>query len=1554
MTSTRANSAASSAAMEEMKSQLMQLQSDLEKVAKDGADREAKELSQLREQIADAMKEQSEFLNRSVGDRLNRLEEMFARVLRGPDQDPPHEQPQVPSQPTMGAGVLGSRPSATVDTGNRRIPDTFEPRFTDHMFTGEHYRRDQGPVRPVPSPVDLPKSDFPVFDGTDPSDWLMKCYYYFDIYQIPPDLKTRMAVLNFVGEASAWYRHFRLGMENPPWDLFVEEVFARFAENATQEIIGEFKRLYQNGKVHDYIRNFDNLKGKLMYERPYIPLDFYVSSFIEGLRAMVSMFSPKTLNDAYKFAKQAEQYQDGQFRRLRYNSRTPPMLTYPRTTETDDKKAIVPINNQRYGPNGGGYKTSLYEQKKAQGLCVRCDAKWHPGHQCAKTVHMMLSPHDSELEVNEPVVTYEVGETSGEACNDQETTEETVISLFTTQDVRKVKNMKFKGFIGRIPVCALIDSGSTHSFVNPTILDPQLFSIATTTPMTVVVANGNKMTTDSVCHALRFSLQGHEFHKDMRLLDVKGYDLILGLDWLNEMGPMVVDWKKGSIKFSRGSEEIHLQASDEVAELKLCQAQLNIQQEVQEGSEVFIAYLFQVEAEEQHTVSTNTEIDIILQQYSDVFSEPTTLPPQREIDHQISLQPNTNPINQRPYRHSYLQKLELEKIITELLHNKFIQPSSSPFASPVILVKKKDQTWRMCIDYRKINSCTVKNRYPIPIIEDLLDELNGSKVFSKIDLRSCYHQIRMHPADIPKTAFKTHEGHYEFTVMPFGLTNAPATFQSLMNQVFKPFLRKFVLVFFDDILIYSPDMNTHQQHLATVLSVLRENQLYAKRSKCQFAMKEVEYLGHIISQSGVSTDSRKIEAMQNWPSPKSVRELRGFLGLTGYYRRFIKNYGSISKPLTDQLKKNSFSWSVDAETAFVQLKKAMSSAPVLGMPDFHKSFTIETYASEKGLGAVLMQGGKPIAFLSKSLGPKSQTLSTYEKEFLALLTAVQKWKHYLIGQPFTIKTDQISLEYLLEQRLNTTMQHKGLCKLLGLDYKVEYKKGVDNKAADAMSRLQCQNWGNTANIHVISELIPTWVLDIKQSYTDDQWIANTINKLHNKEEGMEGYTLHQDILRFNNRICVGNSNNWREKLIKQVHDSSLGGHSGMLGTFQRVKKMFFWPGLKKAVCDYVRQCEICQLSKGEHIHSPGLLQPLPIPEQAWTSISMDFILGLPKSEGKEVILVVVDRLTKYAHFFSLSHPFKASNVAQVFLDGVYKLHGLPSTIVSDRDPIFTSNFWKELMEKLGDKLNFSTAYHPQTDGQTERVNQCVEGYLSSLWLCSTSLPMGTPPKSQVEAVNETLKERHQALLDLRLQLQRAQERMRKYADSKRTERQLAIGSWVYLKLTPQRQISTPGMHNRKLAMKYYGPFQILEKIGAVAYKLDLPSGSQIHPVFHVSQLKPKIGTGKIVVPDLPLIGSTASTTLVPESILARRMVKKANAAAAQLLIKWKNQMAENATWEDYESLSKRYPQFILEDKENFKRGGLSELEVDNEKIAVMMEAVEDNSNLSNGPEQKSP
>lgn len=466
----------------------------------------------------------------------------------------------------------------------------------------------------------------------------------------------------------------------------------------------------------------------------------------------------------------------------------------------------------------------------------------------------------------------------------------------------------------------------------------------------------------------------------------------------------------------------------------------------------------------------------LLTEFQEVFQEPKGLPPKRYCDHRIPLFPNSKPVFIRPYRHTPGHKDEIERQVQEMLQNGVIQHSSSAFSSPALLVKKKVGSWRVCIDYRQLNNITQKGTYPMPVIDELLDELAGARYFSKLDLRAGYHQIRMAEGEEHKTAFQTHSGHYEYKVMSFGLTGAPGTFQGAMNDTLSPVLRKCALVFFDDILIYSPDLPTHLTHLRQVLQLLSNHQWKVKLSKCAFAQEHISYLGHIISGAGVAKDPSKIQSIVDWVRPTTIKKLRGFLGLAGYYRKFIKNFGAISKPLTQLLKKDApFNWTAEVEQAFQLLKQSLVSAPVLALPDFQQPFTLETDASDLGIGAVLSQNQHPIAYVSKPLGPRTQGLSTYEKECLAIMMVVDHWRPYLQFQEFLILTDHHSLMHLAEQRLNTPWQHKAFTKLLGLQYKIVYRKGKHNVAADALSR---NVPAEVSEFLALSECSPVWLQDI--------------------------------------------------------------------------------------------------------------------------------------------------------------------------------------------------------------------------------------------------------------------------------------------------------------------------------------------------------------------------------------------------------------------------------------------------------------------------------------------
>jgi transposase InsO family protein len=773
--------------------------------------------------------------------------------------------------------------------------------------------------------------------------------------------------------------------------------------------------------------------------------------------------------------------------------------------------------------------------------------------------------------------------------------------------------------------------------------------------------------------------------------------------------------------------------------------------------------------------------------------------------------------------------------------------------------------------------------------------------------------------------------------MPFGLTGAPGTFQEAMNSTLAPLLRKFVLVFFDDILIYSRTFEEHLDHLQQVFELLQLHEWKLKLSKCAFAQRSISYLGHIISGAGVATDPDKLAAVTNWPSPVSVRELRGFLGLAGYYRKFVRHFGLIAKPLTELLRKNTvFQWTPDHESSFQALKQSLVTAPVLALPDYSRPFCIETDASSIGIGAVLTQDGHPLAYISRALGPKSKGLSTYEKEYMAVILAVQQWRQYLQFAEFTIYTDQQSLVQLTDQRLHTPWQQKLFTKLLGLQYRIVYKSGSSNGAADALSR----RTDTVDSCAAISMVTPQWIQQVVDGYAHDADTQSLIAKLMIDPLAVHHFSLRAGVLRYQDRIWIGSNPDLQRKLLSACHSSALGGHSGFPATYTKMKQLFAWKGMRQAVRDYVASCLTCQRAKPDRSRLPGLLQPLPVPSGAWQILSMDFVEGLPRSKHVNCILVIIDSFTKYAHFLALSHPFTAASVAKLFLDHVYRLHGMPVAIISDRDRIFTSHFWQELFKLADVQLQMSSSYHPQSDGQTERLNQSMDTFLRcfanacpSKW--SSWLPLaefwynssphsalgrspfealyGFPPRHfgisaldsvSVPELSTWLTDRATISDLLQQHLARAKERMKRQADKNRTERTFQVGDWVLVKLQPYVQTTLAPRSNQKLAFKYFGPFQITARVGTVAYTLDLPSSSAVHPTFHVSQLKKAVLPGTLVSSLFP---TDIELPRVPIAILQRRQAPTTAGMGEQVLVQWSGWPPELATWEFLETVRQQYP-----------------------------------------------
>jgi len=458
--------------------------------------------------------------------------------------------------------------------------------------------------------------------------------------------------------------------------------------------------------------------------------------------------------------------------------------------------------------------------------------------------------------------------------------------------------------------------------------------------------------------------------------------------------------------------------------LELISAQRAIN-EVEAGATCFMI----VAHTEKKSVVEKIGVIPVVEEYADVFpDEIPELPPSRDVDFSIDLIPGAGLVSMAPYRMAPAELAELKKQIEDLLEKKFIRLSASPWGAPVLLVKKKDGSSRLCVDYRQLNKLTIKNKYPLPRIDDLLDQLRGAAVFSKIDLRSRYHQILVKPEDVQKTAFRSRYGHYEYVVMPFGVTNAPAIFMDYMNRIFRPYLNQFVVVFIDGILIYCESREVHADHLRVVLEILREHKLYGKLSKYEFWLDEVQFLGHVISAQGISVDPAKIETVVKSERPQTVTEVRSFLDLVGYYRRFVEGFSKLVSPLTQLTRKDQpFSWTDECEVCFEDMKRRLTTAPILVIPDTAKTFEVYCDASYQGLDCVLMQEKRPIAYASCQLKVHEKNYPTHDLELVAVVFALKTWRHYLYGAQFQVFSDHKSLKYLFDQKeLNETETVDGI------------------------------------------------------------------------------------------------------------------------------------------------------------------------------------------------------------------------------------------------------------------------------------------------------------------------------------------------------------------------------------------------------------------------------------------------------------------------------------------------------------------------------------------------
>lgn len=843
------------------------------------------------------------------------------------------------------------------------------------------------------------------------------------------------------------------------------------------------------------------------------------------------------------------------------------------------------------------------------------------------------------------------------------------------------------------------------------------------------------------------------------------------------------------------------------------------------------------------------------------------------------------PLKQRPYRMSPSKQAVVREQLEEMLKAGIVEPSHSAWASPVVLVPKKDGKMRFCVDYRKVNAITESDAYPLPNITEILESLSGASIFSTIDLNSGYWQVTMGPDSKPMTAFITPSGLYQFTVMPFGLKNAPATFQRLMETVLGELRGNICFVYIDDIIIYSPSMNQHFLDLQTVLHRLQTAGLTINLKKSKFCLQELTFLGHVVNIHGITTDLSKVEAIRAYPVPRNIKEVQRFLGLAGWYHRFVPNFSRIAEPINSLKKKGrAFHWSPQCQRAFEQLKAYLTSPPILGHPNLELPFIVYTDASDIGLGAVLTQrkdqgSEQVIAYASRSLSKAETNYSTTEKECLAVIWALERWQHYLEPKLFTVVTDHSALQWVMSSTKTTSRLIRWVLRLQKFDFVIEYRKGRLNVAPDALSRIHPQPGCSLYVRQTEKSDLPITAAAIWEEQHKDPVIIKLFQTLAGDDQLKNQYEVIEDKLYHTTQLKSGQRhyrvylpNSLISAVLHHYHSNPLSGHMGIYKTYQRLHDIAFWPGMWTDVKNHVKRCVKCQTLKGENRKPAGKIQ------QVSTShpnemLGVDIMGPMPRSTHQnEYLLVFVDYFTRWVELFPMRNA-RAETVAALFRREILTRWGVPDFILSDRGSQFLSAVFKEICGKWGVTQKLTTAYHPQTN-MTERVNRNLK-YMMAAYVEDNHkkwdqyLPeLRFAVNSAVqESIGMTPAELHlgrklQGPMDKLLRgknispdlpsydvvshlvqlqakakecCQKAQKRQLRSYNKNRRDASFKEKDRVWLRNFPQ----SSGQHHfsAKLAQRWKGPYRIIKQQGPINYQVALESSGEDVRNVHVSNLK---------------------------------------------------------------------------------------------------------------------
>jgi hypothetical protein len=949
----------------------------------------------------------------------------------------------------------------------------------------------------------------------------------------------------------------------------------------------------------------------------------------------------------------------------------------------------------------------------------------------------------------------------------------------------------FNGTINKVNATFLVDSGCSTNVISADFVRKNNIPITKSDNLHLRFGNGNTSNSNTFATVV---LNRKNYSRTIKFVVAPIFqDAIIGTPWFEDIEITHLDWQYRTFqfkdKFSKTSHDwsnIKRARIEKVIHCTINELQANTTwiasipiNEILEINEIkeepshrgIFNFKAQPKKPDLPSMIDQTKLEPLLQHYDSIFQEPTKLPPPRPENHKIILEPDSKLPPWRPLGHLSQYELQvLKETLTNLMDKGFIKHSSSPYGANILFAKKSDGGLRLCIDYRRLNSITVKDRTPLPNIKEMQDRLAGAKFFTKLDLRDGFYNIMIHPDDQHKTAFRTRYGHFEFLVLPFGLCNAPATFTRMMNRIFGHLYDSCIIAYVDDVLIYSNTEDDHLAHLQLVFELLQTNTLFLKLSKCEIAKESVNYCGTKVSQEGIHLAQDKLESLFNTPVPTNIKQMQSFLGICNWFRDFIPAFSLVATPLTELTKKvTPWSWTPREHNAVMLLLHRIASAPCLRFFDQDRETHIYTDASLFGLGGWLGQvyedGVHPVMFWSRKLLPAEVNYHTHERELLALVDFTKKCRHYILGMPEVIsQTDHKALIYLQNQPKLSIRQANWVEWLQQFNIKIEYLPGLYNFLADHLSRNPeftptCPRCQETFTLS--REVKP---IEINQSEEivpfNTKKIANEIKKVRFLDQDRETLTLSKEvkpievnqsevIVPFDTKKiaieikkefpdCAGQPDklerHWtftegllyylgklfiptpvRIDLLHDHHSVAQAGHLGFQKTLNRLLPLYYWPTMRKDCYNFVKICDPCQRSKKSNQPTRTILKPLPVPIERFHTVQMDFFPTPRDSAGYNSVMIIVDKLTKFIDLQPCKTTSTAAAIATIFYKS-WLCRGFPApkVIVSDRDPRFISKFWGEITSAMDTRLAMSTARHQQTNGLGEQVVRRVKDCFRAL------------------------------------------------------------------------------------------------------------------------------------------------------------------------------------------------------------------------------------------------